>query len=182
MNHLELLDSHKKLNEIQYFYMTQRWPRTGRQSIGLSVRYPALLHKAQSFLCFPLCPLTTTSEPPWDRQCPVRMTWRTNWDRPILGPLVVTVLQIIINVMNKATNMNSKLKWVMVQSCIYALTLLHIHRTWCAHLFSECLFPPLRWGGNSTNQCSWNTWGCKYQELWDVEFVPKTAVLFNTQT
>lgn len=137
--------------------------------------------KLSHFFAFPYVPLLQPQNLP-ETQCPVRMTWRTNRDRPILGPLVVTVMQIIINMMNKATNMNSKLKWVMVQSCIYALTLLHIHCTWCAHLFSECLFPPLPWGGNSTNQRSWNTWRCKYQELWDVEFVPKTAVLFNTQT
>lgn len=182
MNHLELLDSHKKLNEIQYFYMTQRWPRTGRQSIGLSARMWdhtwLSCTKLSHFFAFPYVPLLQ------HQNLPETDSVQSGWHEGLIetGPFwVVAVMQIIINMMNKATNMNSKLMWVMVQSCIYALTLLHIHRTWCAHL-CECLFPPLPWGGNSINQRSWNTWRCKYQELWDVEFVPKTAVLFNTQT
>lgn len=182
MNHLELLDSHKKLNEIQYFYMTQRCPRTGRQSIGLSARMWdhtwLSCTKLSHFFAFPYVPLLQ------HQNLPETDSVQSGWHEGLIetGPFwVFAVMQIIINMMNKATNMNSKLMWVMVQSCIYALTLLHIHRTWCAHL-CECLFPPLPWGGNSINQRSWNTWRCKYQELWDVEFVPKTAVLFNTQT
>lgn len=135
---------------------------------------------AQSSVISLLSPMS----PYYNIRTSLRHSVQSGWHEGLIetGPFwVVAVMQIIINMMNKATNMNSKLIWVMVQSCIYALTLLHIHRTWCAHL-CECLFPPLPWGGNSINQRSWNTWRCKYQELWDVEFVPKTAVLFNTQT
>lgn len=63
--------------------------------------------------------------------------------------------------MNKATNSSSKLKWEVVQSCIYALTLLQIHWAMlCTSLVQMPQFPHLQWGDNYTNQHALNTLRC----------------------